>query len=146
MRPQDLVMKSPGAFSIGVLVSFVALIAAAPTSSMFHAAYDNWRPVIIKWRVTDARVDAADVVLSGEMVKQRDCAYVPPTVARDQDGQNYIVESNSRTAGVSWASSDKPQKWGPWTVRGAAGKTLEFSNFYICGDRKVIAYVGTYTP
>ena len=108
---------------------------------------DQVRPVIVEWRVTDARVEGADVILSGTMVKQRDCIYLPPTVAKDQTGRNYAVESTSPTAGKTWAASDLPQHFGPWRIPGGAGKTLEFINVYVCGEnRPSIVRLGVYIP
>ena len=146
MKAHEVVTRSPMSFGGGVLIAFVALFMVAPVEDLMLKAFDGMRPVVIKWRVTEARTEGQDVVLSGDMVKQRACAYVPPTVARDPHGQNYIVHSESRTAGITWAASDEPQKWGPWTVRGAAGKVLEFSNLYVCGERKVIVHLGSYVP
>jgi hypothetical protein len=146
MKAHEVVTKSPKSFTTGVLLGFLTVIFIIPIGDAVDATYDYLHPVVIEWRVTKVENVGDDVVLQGTMIKQRDCLYVPPTMARDQYGQNYVVESASPTAGVSWASGPEPQKWGPWIVRNAKGKTLAFSNTYVCDKNSKIVRLGVYVP
>lgn len=84
------------------------------------------------WHVTEWRIDGDDVVLTGLVTKTRDCEYHPPPRARDELGQNYLVDSASRMKALSWKASPIPQRFGPWRVIGGAGKRLHFYQEFRC--------------
>ena len=120
-----------------------ALVFSAPALMDYGAEqYDQLRPVVRDWRVTEAFVNGQDVTLSGTMLKVRDCLLIPPPVARDDRGRPYAVET------PMWRPKDAlpiMQGWGPWTVLDGAGKRLRFSMVYLCsGARTTIVDVGSY--
>jgi hypothetical protein len=110
--------------------------------------YDRLRPIVVDWKVTESHIEGDDVILSGSMIKQRDGLFVPPTLARDlHTGRNYPVMSSAPTAGRTWAASNNPQSWGPWTVKGGANKELLFINIYMSdGYRPSAVELGVYKP
>jgi hypothetical protein len=111
------------------------LIALAPI--VFEAGgvlQDRMVPIISDWKVTDSKVEGADLIVSGVMTKNRDCVFLPPTLARDQAGLNHRVISTANAGGTTWAADEQPQKWGPWKVPDGAGKNLVFVNVYLCGS------------
>lgn len=89
-------------------------------------------PVNTHWHVEVAQRDGDDLLVSGSMKKHRACVFLPPTIARDEDGNNYRVIHQSRNGGSSWAPDEQPQRFGPWRVVGGAGKKLEFINVFQC--------------
>jgi hypothetical protein len=137
--------RQPVTIIIGLLVGFIAAMVFPATKDLMQDSYNSWRPVVRDWKVDAEATVGGDVVLTGTMIKQRDCVYLPPTLARDQNGQNYIVESTSPTAGKTWDADEAPQRWGPWTVRGAADKRLTFVIVYLCnGSNPTIVKLGTW--
>jgi hypothetical protein len=144
----DAIWHNLGALAAGALL-FPAIVFMTPAIlEAGELAYDRMRPVAVNWVVTDERVEGDDLVLSGTMVKQRDCIFLPPTLARDlSNGRNYAVTSAAPTAGKTWAASRDPQAWGPWKVAGGAGKRLMFANIYVCGEHRPSAVeLGVYAP
>jgi hypothetical protein len=137
-----------GAIAAGALLFPTVIFMTPAMLDAGEMAYDRMRPVVVNWVVTDERSEGDDLILSGTMVKQRDCIFLPPTLARDMSsGRNYAVSSAAPTAGKTWAASSDPQSWGPWTVKGGAGKRLMFANVYICGDHRPSAVeLGIYIP
>lgn len=130
---------------IGLLLGPATLIIMPGVADIGNRAYDHIAPVIVEWRVTESRTVGEDLIVSGTMVKQRDCLFIPPTLARDEHGRNLLVLSTSPTAGKSWAADDKPQRWGPWQVVGGAGKRLTFINLYQCWHgTPTVSELGTY--
>jgi hypothetical protein len=121
--------RYPSSILAGAAMMWFALPYAPQIAADFE---DRLAPVVTDWRVTDAQVFGADLVLRGTMIKRRSCTFLPPTVARDEAGQNHAVRSTSPTAGQTWAPAESPQRWGPWTIVGGAGKRLEFANVYAC--------------
>lgn len=94
---------------------------------------ERWvAPVNTNWTATEVRAAGRDLIIAGTVVKQRNCEYIPPPIARAENGQNLYVESISPTATVSWPASDVPQKFGPWIVRDGAGRALKFYQRHDC--------------
>lgn len=89
-------------------------------------------PVHTDWTVLEQMTLGRDLVISGTMIKRRHCAYIPGPIARDENGQNFYVESASATAAISWAADDKPQNFGPWTIRDGAGRKLTLFQQHKC--------------
>lgn len=110
--------------------------AAAPSMvSLGGSAYDRLFPVTTNWEPASVVTDGDDVIVSGTMIKARcSCRYVPPPRARDSVGQNYLIVSTSPTASSSWACSGQPQAFGPWRVKGGAGKVLTFYQEHQCSN------------
>lgn len=130
---------------IGILLGPVVLAMMPWIEDMSVRAYDKANPVIVDWMVTESRTVGEDLIVSGTMIKVRNCVFIPPTLARDEHGRNLQVLSTSPTAGKSWAADDKPQEWGPWQVVGGAGKKLTFINIYQCWhDAPTAMLLGVY--
>lgn len=109
------------------------------------AVQDRVTPVVTEWKVTTAQTDGSDLIVAGTMLKNRDCIFLPPTLARDSTGINHRIQSTAPAGQSTWAADDQPQFWGPWRVPGVAGKTLTFLNVYLCGTgRPTIVELGTY--
>ena len=89
-------------------------------------------PVNSQWHALTVKVEGADLIVAGTMVKTRSCAYIPPPRARDESGLNLKVISMAVTAGQSWSPSDGPQHFGPWRVIDGAGKKLTFYQEHKC--------------
>ncbi len=147
LNPILVVKRSPYAFVGGICIGLTAVVMAAPIWAGWVVAH-NWAvPVVKKWRVETAVISGADVIFTGTLIKQRDCLFIPPVLARDQEGNPYAIVSNSPTAGKSWGVSDTPQNWGPWKVSGGAGKRLDFIATYICSrTMPIMLDLGTYQP
>jgi len=140
MNVFEVARSNFGALIIGAVLVPVGMVSFPIMSSVGTALYDTLRPVVTDWTVFNSEIDGADVLISGTLVKKRDCLFIPPTLARDiETGRNYAVVSTSPTAGKTWASSDLPQAWGPWRVINGAGKTLMFINIYQCGNSQPVA-------
>jgi hypothetical protein len=101
-------------------------------------------PVISDWKITNSKIEGTDLIVSGTMRKNRDCIFLPPTLARDQNGLNHRVISKASAGGTTWAADDEPQQWGPWVVPDGAGKKLTFINVYLCGSRPAIIELGEF--
>ncbi len=127
-------LRYPFAILLGAGFFLLAIAISPGLMELGASTYDRINPIASDWIVTDSRNDGDDVVLSGHMLKHRNCVFVPPTIARDSAGQNYPVVSGSATAGKTWAASGQPQRFGPWRVVGGANKKLTFVNVYICGE------------
>lgn len=127
-------IRYPFALAFGGVMASLLIVFGDPLGELGVRLHDAVRPVVIEWTVQSAARDGDDLILSGTLVKQRACTFLPPTLARDHDGRNYAVVSGSATAGKTWAPSDAPQRWGPWRVIGGAGKQLTFLNVYLCGQ------------
>ena len=139
------IKASPLTAAFGAIIGFMLLLAMPAVLDLGREAYDTLRPVADHWTVTDAQIDGADAVLSGTMVKHRDCVYVPPTLARDAKGRNYQVTSASPTPGKTWDASPYPQQWGPWRVSGGANMRLTFIVVYLCaGNTPTVVELGTW--
>lgn len=137
--------RYPFAILAGAGMFLLAIVMSPGLMELGAATYDRVHPITSDWIITESHVDGADIVLSGTMLKNRNCVFVPPTVARDSAGQNYPVVSSSPTAGKTWAASGQPQRFGPWRVVGGAGKRLTFINVYVCGEgRPSILELGVY--
>ena len=113
------------AWSTGVLLlsMFVLVFFLFPQAQ----AIDSYlNPVKTDWQVLDHRFEGEDIMMSGTLIKLRDCSYLPPPRARDRFGNTYLVQSYSPTANLSWSAQTVPQKWGPWRVIGAKNRVVEF--------------------
>jgi len=142
-----VVRTSPIALGFGAIFGLIIAMSLPGLYDYGREQYEAARPVVRDWTVTDNFTDGDDVVLSGTMRKVRDCVYLPPTLARDDGGQNYTVTSTSPTAGRTWDASTLPQHWGPWRVSGGAGKRLSFIVVYMCGGSyPTIIELGSHGP
>lgn len=129
----------------GLLVSPMLVASLPILVDAGSALQDRMTPVVTDWKVKTSSVEGPDLILSGTMVKNRDCIYLPPTLARDSTGLNRKVEIMNPTGPTTWAKDDQPQVWGPWRVPDGAGKSLTFINVYLCGTgRPTIVELGTY--
>lgn len=125
---RDLIRIAVGA-AIGGAALVFGTVAVVPLAVQMESRL--WPPMR-NWTPTEWHVDGRDVVITGHMVKPRDCTYRPPSRARDERGQNYFVESLSATRALSWDASDRPQRFGPWRVPNSAGHRLAFYQEYRC--------------
>jgi hypothetical protein len=130
--------------AVFTVIGFLAASLTPMWVDITRDVYDSLRPIITEWTVENAIQDGDDLVVSGTMIKHRDCVFVPPTMARDALGRNYTVFSSSPTAGKSWAASGEPQHWGPWRVHGGIGKRLTFVNVYLCDGYPSVIDLGVY--
>lgn len=105
-------------------------IVAAPGVGLGALWARSWEaqrhPVITGWVVQKVTLEGPDIIIAGIMAKVRDCDYLPPPHARDEQGQNYEVISTSPTRASSWDAAGTPQRFGPWRVKGGAGHRLTF--------------------
>ena len=114
-------LRYPFAAIFGALVCLAGL-------SLFPSALPSLEqslfPVADGWRVETAVRDGDDLLLTGTMIRERPCRFLPPVVARNERGQNLKLVHQSAIGGTSWAPSSEPQKWGPWRIVGGAGQVL----------------------
>lgn len=116
-----------------LLISTALFFSMMPTIASFvGSAFDSLFPVHSQWRVASTEVDGDDVIISGTMLKNRDCRYIPPPRARTLDGQNLKVTSSSPTAEITWMSDAKPQNFGPWRIHGGARETVIVYQHHQC--------------
>ena len=73
-----------------------------------------------------------DVFVAGSFRKIRDCGYIPPVRAVDDQGRNLYVISHSPTSGNSWQPSTTPQMYGPWQIVNGAGRRIKVYHEYEC--------------
>jgi hypothetical protein len=139
----QVIRSSPIAIAIGMFIGLFIVISVPGILDIGREQYEKLRPVISDWSVTSSDVVGDDVVLRGTMRKNRDCLLVPPVIARDLSGAPYLLESLT-----SWRSkdaSDELQPWGPWLVRGGAGKKMKYVMVYMCGGNyPSVIEVGVY--
>jgi hypothetical protein len=129
----------------GLLLSPVLLAVSPIAFEAGSSMHDRMVPIVTDWRVTESKTEGTDLIVSGTMVKNRDCVFLPPTLARDEKGLNHRVISTASAGGATWAADDAPQQWGPWRVPDGAGKSLVFINVYLCGTgRPSIIELGTF--
>jgi hypothetical protein len=138
------VKNAPVVSAISLLVGFFLASSVPAVYDFGTSVYDGLRPVASDWKVNSKFTDGNDLVVSGTMVKNRSCMFVPPTLARDAFGKNHLVISTSPTSGKTWAADESPQAWGPWRVVDGASDTLTFINIYLCnGNRPSVVELGT---
>lgn len=90
-------------------------------------------PVQRNWTVTSWHTDGSDVVLRGTMEKWWGfCQWLPPTLAVDEYGEQYRVNTTNPSKGSNWGTLRAPVRYGPWRVVGGAGKRLTFRNTHSC--------------
>jgi hypothetical protein len=143
--PFNLVKRNVVPIAAGLLLSPFIVASLPILIDAGSALQDRLTPVVTDWVVTTSEIEGPDLILSGTMVKNRDCIYLPPTLARDSAGVNRRVEIMNPTGPTTWAKDDQPQVWGPWRVPEGAGKSLAFINVYLCGTgRPTIIELGTY--
>jgi len=102
-------------------------------------------PVLNEWHIEHWQYEGAnDVVVRGTMYKNRQCDYIPPIRAVDQNGVHYRVESRSPTSGQNWSSANESRTFGPWVVIGGAGMKLQFYAEHQCwAPWSVFSILGT---
>lgn len=138
------VVLTVAAGAIGAVLVTVGALIVTPLAVSLEQQYN---PPLADWTVQSYTVEGRDVVVSGTVVKPRSCSYRPPPRARDEHGLNYLVESQTPTRNVTWAASDIPQRFGPWRVSGAAGKTLTFYQEHQCHPLwRLVVELGTVKP
>ena len=134
---------SPVAIVMGLVAGLMAMTAMPGLMDFGREQYERLRPVITDWKVTESRIEADDLIVHGTMKKTRDCLLVPPAVARDVEGNAYLLESEA-----AWRpkdSSSELQPWGPWRVHGWTGQRLKFLMVYLCaGNTPTVIAVGSY--
>lgn len=109
-----------GDLLVMVAAFFIGLALLTVAMPGIGSAFDSMNPVIHSWRPTSVLQDGDDIVVSGTMVKARDCPFIAPPMARLETGQNVPIASTSPTAGMTWDNSEKPQRFGPWRIPGGA--------------------------
>lgn len=116
----------------GLLIA-IAILAAGIAALINGGDWESELfPVSTQWQALTVKVEGADLIVAGTMVKTRSCGYIPPPRARDESGLNMKVISMAATAGQSWAPADGPQHFGPWRVINGAGKKLTFYQEHKC--------------
>ncbi len=125
MTPRRQLLSLGLSFAVGLL----AMPALLPA---IGGAVDVVWPVLHSWRADSVQRDGADLIVSGAVIKSRQCEYVPPPRARFENGLNVVVVSLSTTARLSWDSDDLPQRFGPWRVPGGAGHEVTFYQHHRC--------------
>ena len=140
-----VVRTSPIAIGFGAVFGVAFAISLPGIFDYGREKYEEVRPVVTDWKISNTFVDGEDLVLSGTMHKVRDCLLIPPPIARDSNGVPHKLTTSMWSP--KDASSDL-QTWGPWRVVGGAGKSMKFSMVYMCGvSRPTIIAVGSYeTP
>jgi hypothetical protein len=127
LRPAVIAFVSSVCAGLGLLLGVVLVV---PLASRIEAEQMppqvDWRPT--EWHVVDGR----DVYVTGLVRYVRHCTYIPPPGARDENGQNYMIESRAQAAGKQWDVDERPQKFGPWIVYGGAGRQLTFYTTFKC--------------
>jgi hypothetical protein len=90
-------------------------------------------PVNKDCHVTEATVTPSGVlVISGNMVKQRQCQFLPPTKVRTDTGLNLAVYTSDVIVNTTWLASPKPQKWGPWSISTAGATEVTLYQEHRC--------------
>ena len=110
-------------FLIGATLGFAVLQQIEPVML----------PVTTDWEPLSVTVEGDDLVVSGVMVKRRNCDYIQPPRARSATGnKQFVVISRAPTSGLSWAADADPQPFGPWVIKGAVGHRIEMYIAYRC--------------
>lgn len=136
--------KYPFAAFLGACFAAMLMVIVP---AMAHSLEPILFPVNSEWKVTRATVVGNDLILEGTMKKNRNCVFLPPTIAKDSLGQNYRLIHASPNKGSSWAANEDIQKFGPWIIENGAGKVLEFTNVFDCHSLwPTFSYLGVYDP
>lgn len=126
LRPAVVAFVSSLLAGVGLLVGTVLVV---PVMVQYEAS--RMAPQR-DWHVTEWHIDGEDVYLTGLVTYVRPCTYIPPPGARDEFGVNYMVVSKSKSPGSQWDVDERPQRFGPWVVYGAAGRRLTFYTTFSC--------------
>jgi hypothetical protein len=121
------------------LLAFVLLAVMVGESAQRLAlmTYHKASPVIVDWQPRLVFVDGADVIVSGEMFKQYDCAYLPPPRAFDHAGRPFVVQATSTTPTLNFPTGSRP--FGPWRiVGGAVSPKIDIMQEHDCGNDVVV--------
>jgi hypothetical protein len=106
-------------FSFWIIMGFMALVATMPLIEEYEAAF---LPVVEDFRVTSIEADGAAVILSGDMIKRRDCAFTSLTFyAGDRDDleaprERLHVQFLDQPEDAEPSRMPGRQPWGPWRL------------------------------
>ena len=118
----------------GMYVAAGAILVLLFGPVALQAMQTQYWPVLYDWRPTVA-THAGDLFVHGTMRKRGTpaCEYLPPQRVLDLDsGAHLAIVSLAPTSGVNWPGDDEPRAFGPWMVRGGAGKRLQFYSEHDC--------------
>lgn len=117
---------------ITAMSGVVAVMAGTLTLTTMPLIEAKVFPVMTDWTITEARIEGNDLIVSGTVVKRRDCTYIPPPRALASDGAQLLVRSYSPTARISWPAGAGPQQFGPWRVINGANRDVQFFFQHSC--------------
>lgn len=125
MRPLQYPWSALAALTVGIVLT-------PATTPFLGEAVDRLFPVIEDWRPTLIQREGSDLLVTGTMVKNRPCRYIPPPRAKTPAGTHLPVVSLAPTAGLSWQPSETGVRFGAWRVIGGANETVTFYLQYSC--------------
>lgn len=82
--------------------------------------------------VSSTHIFEGDLWVAGGFRKIRECRYIQPVRAVDENNRSLLVISHSTTAGQNWQGDDLPAPFGPWQVVGGAGHKVKIYQEYQC--------------
>lgn len=129
MKALRILWSSALGTGVVLLIIFVCVFLLMPYAQRFEN-YIN--PVKTDWKVTQKQVEGLDLIISGTMIKRRDCEYNPPPGARDILGNYLLVASSHPASNQSRPASPTPMSWGPWRVIGGANKEIQLYQIDRC--------------
>lgn len=134
--------------SPGQVLLATAILAAAGCFvflPFIHTALNKQFPIKTEFTITSASLDGADLLVSGTFVKHLDCEYKPPPGAIDwETGEPLLVESGSKSGGISYPARPEPYSFGPWRVVDGAGRVVDFFHNDKCATVYIITRLGRY--
>lgn len=110
-----------------IVIGAVAVIPAAVQLELYYLPpKTQWEPLIV---TTDGR----DLVVSGTVVKPRNCGFEGPLGRDVAPPYKWVpVVSESETLGQTWPAGPEPKWFGPWRFVGAAHKEVDVYQTHWC--------------
>lgn len=116
-----------------IALVMILIMAADPLQRLAMIQYYKASPVMSNWEPSEIYVDGNDVIVSGWMIKNHDCTYIPPPRASDPSKRPFVVVAKSATPYQNFPTG--PMPFGPWMIVGAAASPrVDMAQEHDCGN------------
>ena len=129
-------MSYPSALSrVNYLINGAVFVLGVMATVMIAQIVEfHYFPVKDLKLIDNYEVRGTDLWVSGSFRKLRNCQYIKPVRAVDENGRNLYVVSHNPVAGNNWQPNAHAQKFGPWQIAQGAGHQVTIYQEYECHD------------